>query len=319
MVPDEVVFKNGEKIVGKITNVADGKITIVSDSLGSVTAPLDKVATFSADQELDLVLKGGKVTAKSGVTGAADGTLKLASLPGETFQIKDIDKINPTPVKWTGAIIAGYTATRGNSDTEAANVDINAQRRSEIDRITFGAGYASTRTKDNSTHIWNTTSERYFGGLQYDYFFSPFWYGYGNARVEKDRIAFLDLRLLAGVGAGQQWEETGDFKFSTEEGVSWLNENYNNATASVDTLTLRFAYHVWGKPTDTLTLFHNTEWYPGLEDSNDQLVITDAGFNASLTGSMFLQGKVELRFDNTPANNAERMDTRYTLGVGWSF
>lgn len=320
--PDEVIFKNGEKIVGKITSVADGKITIESDSVGVVTASLDKVSTFSADHELKIVLKGSGSVANQKVDTAADGNIALAKggdLAQQTIPIANIDKINPPPVKWTGNIVAGYTGTRGNSDSDTASVDINAQRRSEDDRLTFAAGYASTKQKDKSTHEWNTTTERYFGSMQYDYFFSPFWYGYANAKAEKDRIAFLDLRLLAGVGAGEQWTETDDFKFSTEEGVSWLSENYNNNTPAVDTLTLRLAYHMMGKPSAPITLFHNVEWYPGIEDSDDQLVIGDAGLNASLTKSMFFQAKVEVHYDNTPANGAERTDRRYTFGLGWSF
>ncbi|MBI3819753.1 MAG: DUF481 domain-containing protein [Planctomycetes bacterium] len=320
--PDEVVFKNGEKIVGKITNVADGKITIQSDSLGSVTAPLDKVATFSADQPLDLVLKGGLVKVNSKVDAVGEGNIQLSKdspLPGAKFTIKDIDKINPTPVKWNGSIVASYVSTRGNSDADNAGIDINAQRRGEDDRMTFGAGYAETRTKDTSTHEFKTTTERYFGGLQYDYFFSPTFYGYANARVEKDRIQFLDLRLLAGAGAGQQWEETGEFKFSTEEGLSWLSENYSNSTPSVDTITARIAYHLLGKPAASITLFHDAEWYPGLEDHDTQIVIADLGLNASLTKSMFFQAKMEVHYNNTPATGADRSDWRYTLGLGWTF
>ena len=58
-VPDEVVFKNGEKVVGTITQVVDGKITITSDNLGTVTAPLDKVSTFSTDHDIDIVFADG--------------------------------------------------------------------------------------------------------------------------------------------------------------------------------------------------------------------------------------------------------------------
>lgn len=321
LVPDEIIFKNGEKIVGKITSVADGKITIVSDSMGTVSAPLDKIATFSADQDLTLVLKGG-TTVKQKVVGASEGNIKLAGaepIQAQSVPISSIDKINPPPVKWTGSVVAGYTATRGNADTDAANLDANAVRRSDDDRLNFSAGYFSTRQKDTSTSIYKTTAERYYGAMQYDYFFSKVVYAYANARAEKDRIAFLDLRFLAGAGAGQQWAETGTFSFATEEGVAWLSENYTSNTPTNDTLTLRLAYRLKYKPSDTVTFFHNVDWYPGIESTDDQFVIADAGVNASLTASMFAQAKVEVRYDNTPAPGAERMDTRYVFGVGWSF
>jgi putative salt-induced outer membrane protein YdiY len=321
LVPDEVIFKNGEKVVGTITSVADGKITIQSVSMGTVTAPLDKVSTFSADHDLKIVLSGGDVVNRK-VSADSEGHIKIAgdgALQQQSVAIKNIDKINPPPIQWTGDIVAGYTVTRGNSDTETANLDAQAQRRSEDDRIRFWAGYLHSRQKDSSTHEFATTTRRVFGALQYDYFFSKLFYAYANAKAEKDGIAQLDLRFIAGAGAGQQWEESNTFNFSTEEGVTWFNENYSNATPSVDQVSLRFAYHVDGRPFDGVKLFHNFEWYPSTEQSNDNLVITDAGIRSSLTKSMFAEARAELRYDTTPATGATKTDTRYIFGLGRSF
>ncbi|MFN0205999.1 MAG: YdiY family protein [Planctomycetota bacterium] len=321
-IPDEIVFKNGEKIVGKITAVADGKITIQSDSLGTVSAPLDKVSTFSADHDLTIVLKESKTVINQKIAADTDGKFKLAeggALQPQSIAIADIDKINPPPVKWEGNIVAGYTATRGNTDTDTANIDFNTQRRSDNDRIRFGAGYVHGRQKNDTTHKFETTARRVFGMLQYDYFFSKVHYIYVNGKAEKDGIAQLDLRFIAGAGAGQQWVESDTFNFNTEEGVAWISENYSNATPAVDQITGRLAYHVDGKPFDGVKLFHNFEYYPSFEEKNDALVFADAGIRSSLTSSMFAEAKAEVRYDTTPALGSTKTDTRYIFGIGWSF
>jgi putative salt-induced outer membrane protein YdiY len=319
--PDEVIFKNGEKIVGKITNVIDGKITIESESMGVVKAPLDKVATFSTSEPIEIRFDDGTIV-KQRVTAGETGFVMLSKdgiLEPQKLPLSKVKKINPPPVKWTGDLSAGATFTRGNSDTDNASIDFNAQRRSEDDRITFKAFYASTRTKDAATNAWSTTQDRFGGKLQYDYFLNEWLYAFASAAAEKDRIAFLDLRFIAAAGLGQQWAESEDFSFSTEEGVSWTSENYSNATPDTDYMGALLAYHLKGKFFDGLTGFHNLNYNQSLERAEDSFVYGDVGLRASFSKAMFAEAKVEVRWDNTPAIGAERTDVRYILGVGWSF
>src|SRR5690606_31032627 len=124
---------------------------------------------------------------------------------------------------------------------------------------------------------------------KYDYFFNPKFYGYGQARIERDRIAELDLRFIAGVGAGYQWFESEKSSFRTEAGVSWFYEDYENESGSDDHLALRFAYRYDRKINDNVAFFHSLEYYPSVEDMGDFLLVTDAGVRANLTKRMFTE------------------------------
>lgn len=321
LVPDEVVFKNGEKVVGKVVSVGDGKITIDSKSLGTVKAALADVATFSTDEPVELVLQDGSVV-KQKVQAAADGTVMIEKegvAEPQKVALGSIKKINPPAVRWTGDLSAGLIFTRGNSDTDNANVTFNAERRTDDDRITFKAYYASTRTKDQATNEWATTQARIGGKLQYDYFFTKTLYGFAFAAADKDRIAFLDLRFLTGAGAGQQWLDSKEISFSTEEAITWTKEDYNNGTPNDDYAGAMLAYHLNGTIAGGLTGFNNVLYNQSLEDIDDSFVYGDIGVRAALTSAMFIELKATLRWDNTPANGAERTDVQYIANIGWGF
>ncbi|MCZ6873309.1 MAG: DUF481 domain-containing protein [bacterium] len=190
--------------------------------VGEVTIPAKDLQAFVTDAPIVIHLRDGSVV-KQQVSASEPGQFAIqqgAILGPQVLQLMDVVSINPPekePAKWTGHIAAGFTLTQGNSDSEAANLNIGLQRRSEIDRITFDASYLFGRSKDDDGKR-NTTHDEWSAGLQYDYFLRPKLYIYSHTRVQRDRVADLDLRLLVGVGGGYQWIETPAISFSTEAG-----------------------------------------------------------------------------------------------------
>ncbi len=210
---DEILFLNGDRLTGKIVSADGGKLTIKTETAGDVTVDLAKVKTFSTDEPI--VIKTGDTTLSSKVTGGADGTVQVVPVAGGSPQVialKDVAKINPPPVKWTGSFVANAMITTGNSETENFGVSLNAVRRSEIDRITLGGAYYYGRQEDKDTGDKETTIDNWFLLGKYDYFLTKKFYLYGSARVEQDKIADLDLRLTLGAGPGYQWFETPDLQ-----------------------------------------------------------------------------------------------------------
>lgn len=319
---DEVIFLNGDRLTGKVVNAADGKITIQSDVAGTVTVDLAKVKTFSTDQPVELHVGEKNVLSTKVEKGEADGTVRATGGDGVAAQavaLKDLRKINPPPVKWTGTVTANATITRGNSNTDNVGISINAERRADKDRITLNAGYLYGRQEDPTTGDENTTTDNWFLFGKYDYFFSPKFYAFASSRIERDRIAFLDLRFTPAGGVGYQWVEREDFKFNTEAGLAWVYEDFSNTAESNDYFAARFAYHLDKRINDKVTAFHNLEYLPSVEDLDEFNVNADIGLRASLTAQMFTEFKFEWRYDSEPAPGAHENDLRYLIGVGWTF
>ena len=190
---------------------------------------------------------------------------------------------------------------RGNTVGDAFNSSLDAVRRSEIDRITFGAGYAAEEAQDSDELGKHASKSKMFGSAQYDYFFVPKLYGYVNARGDKDRFADLNLRFTTGVGAGYQWVETDTLKFNTEAGISWVSENYHGETPDNDYAAARVAWNLDWVFYSGLTFFQYTRWYPSLQQLSDQLVETNTGLRYKLWGDFFGESKVVWIWDTTPA------------------
>lgn len=318
---DEIQFTNGDRLTGKIVRLADGKLGIDSKVAGKVAVNWSDVATLSSDDPVTVQLEGGSVIVDKLVAGDP-GTVRTAGsdkVSSQAIPLANAVKLNPEPVQWHGNLAAGADIERGNTVKTAANVGLDAVRRSEMDRITFGAGYSGEQSQDSDLVGQHSTKRKLFGGLQYDYFVTKQWYAYANARGEKDGIAELALRFTAGAGAGYQWYETETLKWNTEAGLSWVSENYTNDTPSTDYLAARIASNFDYVLYPGLAFFQYTRLYPSLQSIKDQLVETSTGLRYKIWGNFFGESKILFTWDSTPANGRERTDLAYILGVGYGF
>lgn len=318
---DEVVFKNGDRLSGKIVKLDGGKLTISTAMAGEVNVNMTDVKTFATDGPIDVHLKDGTVVRQKIVAGE-DGRFAIekgGALQAQSFPIADVASINPPAVKWTGSLSAGVLVTRGNSYSDNFNINFDAVRRAADDRITVGGGYAYGREKDTNTGDKNVNRENWFALGKYDYFFTPKFYGYGNARVEKDRIADLDLRFTPGVGVGYQWVESAKTNFSTEGGVSWVYEQFTSPDETRQHVAARLAYHLDHKLNDRVQFFHDLEFLPSVENLSEYLVNAQAGLRASLTEAMFTEFKIVYKYNSDPSTTADKTDLQYIANVGWRF
>ena len=213
--------------------------------------------------------------------------------------------------------MAGGAIVRGNTDTDTLNLTAHAIRRTEKERFELDSGFLYGRQRVPNGSVHETANDWWIGG-QYDYFFTPKFFGYANARVERDIIAGISLRLTPGGGVGYQWFDRPDFHFKTEGGVSWLYRDYSH-DGTDQTVAARLAYHVDKKLNNKVSLFHNFEYFPGLESLNNFYFDTDAGIRADITDHFFSEFKVLYKYDARPAPGKGSSDQQFILGVGWNF
>jgi putative salt-induced outer membrane protein YdiY len=318
---DEILFKNGDRITGKVLSVEGGKMTIDSKIGGEIHVDMNDVKTFTTDAPIEIRTKDGqRLTAKT--TAGAEGTVKVERPTAggggtQTVPVSNMKYVNFNEA-WTGDLVVGALFARGNTFADQANVAFDLGRRTEQDRWTFTGGYNFGRQRDPVTGDKTTTTDNWFGTAKYDYFFNEKLYAFGTFRYEHDRIADLEHRITPGVGLGYQWVETPALSFNTEAGISYVIEQYGNDTSN-EFIAARLAYHFKKSFNDSVNFFHNLEYYPSLEALEDYLVIADAGLRVTLTSRMFAEYKLELRYDAMPAEGASRTDLRHIVGVGWKF
>ncbi|HPC93854.1 MAG TPA: DUF481 domain-containing protein [Sedimentisphaerales bacterium] len=321
---DELYLKNGDRLTGTLVRLTDGKLVFKADAAGEVTVALADVLTFSTTGPAEVHLKDGTVLSQP-ILAAEPGTFAIdtgTTLRAQTFQLADLASMNPPPkppVKWTGSISAGVTATSGNTSTEAVNANISLARRSEKDRTTASADYARGKQEDPDTGEERTTEDWWRAKAQYDYFFSKKFFGFVNGSYEKDAIAELDRRVVVGGGAGYQWIESPRTNFSTSVGLASLYEKFDNATDSNSELSAQAGYNFDHQLNNTVKFLHDLTYYPALEKFSDYYLTTTAELRASLTKTMFASFKTIFNYDATPAEGRSSTDVKYIFSVGMTF
>ena len=129
LVADEVFFKNGDHLTGKITALDGEKLVINSVVAGTVSVNLKDIKTFSTEKPLMVQLSDGTVLNQCIIAGPAG---QFTAAPGgpiaqQNFEISRITRINP--VKWTGNVAIGGFLARGNTDIDSFNASAHAVRK----------------------------------------------------------------------------------------------------------------------------------------------------------------------------------------------
>jgi putative salt-induced outer membrane protein YdiY len=321
---DEVIFKNGDRLTGKIVHLVDGKLVFKSSVAGDVTVNLSDIESFSSDEAIEVNLKdntGFKQKVLSAETGRF-GIEGAESLKAQEFAIDDIVSINP-PIKpapkWTGDVAAGLTSTHGNTKTEMISANANLSKRTENDRTQLTADYAKGKREDQVTGIDETIEDWWRAKGKYDYFFGKKFYTYVDGRYEKDDVAQLDRRVIIGGGGGYQWIESENMKFSTELGLASLYEKFDNQTESNSELSTQLGYNFDKKLTKHTKLTHDLTYYPTIQKFSDYFLTSTAGIRADFSKSFFVNFKTIFNYDETPAIGSQKTDVKYFMGLGYSF
>jgi hypothetical protein len=318
---DEVTFLNGDRLTGKVVSAAGGKLMIKTEAAGEVTVDMSKVKTFSTAEPVRLRV-GEKVRLSSPVSSGSDGEIRAEMTPGsppEPVPIKEITAINPPLPAWTGSIVLNGAFTTGNSVTQQIGFALAASKRWEDDRVSLGAQYSYGRQKDPDTGVSTTTVNYGMAFAKYDHFLTKQLYGFGQAKVERDTVAGLLVRVSPSAGVGYQWFESPTFNLSTETGLAWTYEDYEES-GTRQFFGPRLAYAVDWAPFEPIKLYHTLEYLPSFTDfTGDYLLNIDAGLRASIWKDLFADVKIEFRYDSTPAPGRKSTDTRYLVGAGWKF
>jgi hypothetical protein len=317
---DEVRLQNGDRLTGTVKSLTAESLVLATEHAGEVKIARSAIASLRTDAPVTVVLADGTRFVRRLEPGDA-GTIRFEDGPDAPalpqVPIAQIAEVNPAEkpaVEWTGAA----TITRGNTRTQSFGSNLDAVRRTADDRLTLGAGWVYSAQRSEETREDELTQRSVFGAAKYDYFVSKRLFGYLQTRAEGDEFQDLELRYTAGVGAGYQWFEEERLKFFTEGGLSFFHEDFEGEEAD-QFLAARLAYRLDWKPIDDLVLVHNAEWYPSLEDKDDQFARFDFQIRYPFGGGLSANAGAFYSWDNTPAEGLERLDVKYLIGVGYTF
>ena len=228
--PDVIVFNNGDRISGKLTEVNDGKAAFHSDVLGDISVSLAQVKTLHTAGRFVLIQKGQKVTPATPAAQVKRGAVTIANHAvalgrnSRAVPLAQAEYLVPQSAYdaeihgapgwlanwtqgWSGSLTAGaaLVAATQNSRTFTAGaaltrstpgVDWLAPRyRTTVD---FSAAYGSVtapNTTPNRTNIIHASLER-------DWYVSPRLFLLAVASFDHNYSQGLKLQQIYGGGAG---------------------------------------------------------------------------------------------------------------------
>jgi putative salt-induced outer membrane protein YdiY len=313
---DEVRLLNGDRVTGQVAKIESGRLSISTPYAGDVGIDIKQIRTLQIDEPVSITIdKTGSV--RAAIRPDGDGKVILVAedwLETEPVALTRITALSRTPeppVRLTGRINVGTSATSGNTDTSKLHVDLELVARSVVNRFTFGA--AADHAEDRGT----TTESNGLAYLKYDHFLSEKWYVYSNATAERDRFKDIRLRTTLGAGTGYQFLETTKTNLSLEGGANYVNiDSYvgEDDAFPAARLALRFERLILG---ERLQFFLQDELYADAQGSDNTFVRTQTGLRMAVLQKARVTLQYNMDWDADPAPGRVSTDRAVLLTLGY--
>ncbi len=314
---DEILLKNGSRILGQVTGARGGVVSIDTDFAGTIKVELEQIKSVNTQDPVVILMADDSVRQDSTLVIAEEQL--VLSEPGQSFPLGDLAVINPDPwelgegYRWTGGIGFALIRQRGNTDTDEVDYKLDSKWRSKRDRYTVGANGETdeangTKTADN----WRVSGK-------YDYFLEEPNYVGVIAQAEKDKFQDLDLRYLLGPYFGRQFYDEPVFSLQGELGFSYVTEEYNIAEDD------EYGASNWNihASSDYLggdsALYFDQFGLWNLKDTADVIVNSTFGLSYPLLWNIEAAVELLLEYDSGAVADVDSLDQTYKFRIGYTW
>jgi putative salt-induced outer membrane protein len=326
---DQIVLKNGDILTGTVLKKEGDTLTLKSEFLGELHMPWSAVKSLKSGQTMTVALPGGKTvtgtietrgeelqvhTSNAAIAAPLTGIVTLRN-PAEQESWERLE--HPRLYEaWSGFFDIGLALARGNARTDTLTTAFTASRTTHQDKLTvhFNQIYGTARTDGITAPIASAVR----GGWSYNrnvssrIFFSTF------NDYEHDRFQNLNLRFVAGAGAGvhvfrrerANLSFTGGADYSRENFIDHLHRNSGEANFGDD-----LAYKLLAGS----TLTESFRIFPNLTDTGQYRLNADLGIQTALKRWLSWQVAASDRFLSNPVLGHQRNDLILSTGFRVSF
>ncbi len=315
---DQVNLKNGDRLTGKFISMQEGKLIFDTSYAGKITIQWSEVINIITDTPVNVMLPDGSLL-KGILTPVEKGKMQLQTEKIEEAVYLDLTNITsiyikaPPAVKFNVRVNVGINVSKGNTDTETYHFDGEAVARTKKNRYTVGGAFNAEYTDKDKT------ADNSLGYMKYDHFLTKKLYLNTNASFEKDRFKDLNLRTTIGLGLGYQFFETELTNLSTEAGLAYINEDFDEAdddSYPSGRWAINFDRYLFDK---FVQFFHNQSGFVSLEDSSDIFLRTRTGFRFPFYRGFNLTMQYDFDWDNLVPPDRDEVDQRYILSLGYQY
>jgi len=328
---DVVSISDGSRLVGRVEQMADGRIVIVTEFAGRLEIDARKVTAITVDQPVNVQFASGdRLVGTIERSSEQDGVVMRTALgdiavsPEQFTAIWPVGADSPevAAVKekaeqakaaleptWSIKLEAGGAFTEGNTDTLAGRGRFDLSRKTDDDWLRFHLAVRFAEQNDKRTE------NEYRGGVRYEHSLTPRWFWFTRTEMEFDEFENLDLRATAATGAGYHWWKTPERELKTRLGVGYRHESFDTGLtrdAAVFDLGLdcRLALASWAEFTSEGT------YSPAFEDFDDYRLYFDTALVFPLKHEAWkLKLGMRNEYNSRPLREIERLDNMYYANI----
>ncbi len=314
--PDEVALTNGSRILGTVTTVRDGVVTVETDFAGTLEIPVDMVASMQTANPVVMQMADESVIENQPLVINNDQLVVGGASP---LPLEDLLVVNPEPwelgygYKWTGLASFAFAVERGNTKTDELDYRLESVWRSDDDRYTLKA----FGNVDKANDVKN--ADNWVVNGKYDYFLEgPNFWGV-NAYAESDEFADLDLRWYVGPYIGRELYTEPVFMFEAMIGISYVSEDFIVAEDN-DYPGANWELHM---SSDYLggdsRLYFDQLGILNLDEASDVVINNTFGLAFPLLFGLEAAAEVRLDYNSGAVAGVDKLDERYALRIGYTW
>jgi putative salt-induced outer membrane protein YdiY len=222
--------------------------------------------------------------------------------------------------KLRAALGLGASVSSGNSRTSNLSLSAQGVRATDQDRYTL----YGTALRNRAAGV--TSAEQLRAGLRYDHNLTPDVFAFGTVDLERDKLANLSLRGVAGAGLGYHLLRTPETTFDVYGGAAVNADRYVAATVVDGASRDRYSYaslllgeESQHRLTDTTRVWQRLTVYPNLRNRGEFRASFGSGLSVAMSGSLNLTVGLGYAYNSEPGAGRRKGDTLLTTGVAVRF
>ncbi len=318
---DTVDTKSGARIIGKVTKIDGGSVTVSTDYAGTITIKQSEITSITTDAPIAVRLSSGtRVDGK--VSGGSGGALQIAGAEGTISTTVDkvaaswaAGAVDPSVARgWEFEAAADIAGKTGNKEQLATGFSFRATLSGSQDTLQFYTGY------DRQVSDGVKSADQFKAGVDYANNFSgrKSWYVRNEAGF--DRVKDIELYNIAAVGLGYDFIKEPNQTLTGRAGLSFRYAGYKNPlTEDVKSAGLDFGL-AHRLQMDNWAIINRLSYVPTFEDFSNYVATHESSFEIPLLSTQWkLRMGVANDYNSQPGRGVDKLDTTYftRLVLSW--
>lgn len=315
---DVVIFKNGDRLTGKVVHKLGPELVFETTNAGTVNIQWSEISTLSTEKPVVVMLQDSKTISEAILEPAAEGSTDLAN--SGSVNLDEIAYLNPNPeqsgigIDYKGRATLAASDTRGN--TTARRLYAEAQLTARARDYRYSLGGKTNQQHDSGAR----TASNWATDGNYDWFVEgKKQFNYVRGSLEHDRFKDIDLRSTAGTGYGVQLVEDNSSNISIRGGLDYVvidhytagNESYPALGWGVKASHRPLKYNI--------ELFHEQDGFQQISEGSNMILRTRTGLRAPIAAGINASIQINLDWEKDPAPGLKSTDTAMLIGLGYDW